>query len=158
MSRWLLAGYAIVFVVVAFRYRRRAWRAVVPTLLASGLAVGTVGLLGEPVSLLHILALWVLLGMGVDYAIFLLEHPSADAGEAWLAVGVGAVSTFLAFGLLATSESPAVHAFGLTMGIGIITVWPLSPLIVDGLDAPECTKAMFSSLVRRLRISRHDRK
>jgi predicted exporter len=96
--------------------------------------------------------------MGVDYAIFLLEHPSADAGEAWLAVGVGAVSTFLAFGLLATSESPAVHAFGLTMGIGIITVWLLSPLIVDGLDAPEGIKAIFSSRVRPSRSRNQDSK
>ena len=65
--------------------------------------------------------------MGVDYGIFLLEH-SADGGEAWLAVGLGAVSTLLSFGLLAVSTTPAIHAFGVTLGIGVTLVWLLSPL------------------------------
>jgi predicted exporter len=74
-----------------------------------------------------VLALWLLLGMGVDYGIFLVEHP-ADDGEAWLAIGLGAVSTLLSFGLLAVSTTPAIHAFGTTLGVGVTLVWLLSPL------------------------------
>lgn len=129
---WLLGlGAAVVFAALWWRFRARAWRALLPTVLAAGLALATVGFLGEPLSLFHVLALWLLLGMGVDYGIFLLEHPSTAAGEAWLAVGLGAVSTLLSFGLLATSTTPAIHAFGVTLGVGIAAVWALSPLVVD---------------------------
>ncbi len=127
MSELLFAGYAVIFLALFWRFRGRAWRALLPTMVASGLALATVGFLGEPLTLFHILALWLLLGMGVDYGIFLLEH-SADGGEAWLAVGLGAVSTLLSFGLLAVSTTPAIHAFGVTMGAGVGLVWLLSPL------------------------------
>jgi predicted exporter len=61
----------------------------------------------------------------VDYGIFLLEHDGD--GAAWLAVVLGAASTWLAFGLLALSSTPALHAFGLTLLLGVALVWALSP-------------------------------
>lgn len=127
MSELLFAGYAVIFLALFWRFRGQAWRALLPTAVASALALATVGFLGEPLTLFHVLALWLLLGMGVDYGIFLLEHP-ADGGEAWLAVGLGAVSTLLSFGLLAVSTTPAIHAFGVTLGVGVTLVWLLSPL------------------------------
>jgi predicted exporter len=68
-----------------------------------------------------------LLGVGVDYGIFLLEH--RDDGSAWMAVILGAVSTWLSFGLLALSQTPALHAFGLTLMIGLAWVGLLTPLL-----------------------------
>jgi predicted exporter len=94
---------------------------------ASVVAVAAQGWLGEPFQLAHILALLLLLGMGVDYGIFLLEHEGD--GAAWLAVVLGAASTWLAFGLLALSSTPALHAFGLTLMIGIAFVWAASPCL-----------------------------
>lgn len=127
MTELLLAGYAVIFIALFTRFRGRAWRALLPTAVASGLALATVGFLGEPLTLFHVLALWLLLGMGVDYGIFLLEHTNEQA-EAWLAVGLGAVSTLLSFGLLAVSTTPAIHAFGVTLGVGVTLVWLISPL------------------------------
>lgn len=128
MTELLAAGYVVIFIALFIRFRARAWRALLPTVVASALALALVGYLGEPLSLFHVLALWLLLGMGVDYGIFLSEHPD-DGGEAWLAVGLGAVSTLLSFGLLAVSKTQAIHAFGVTLGAGIALVWLLSPMV-----------------------------
>jgi len=107
------------------RFRRAAWRAWLPTALASVLALAAQGWLGEPLQLSNILALLLLLGIGVDYGIFLLEHDGD--GAAWLAVVLGAASTWLSFGLLALSSTPALHAFGFTLMIGVALVWAGSP-------------------------------
>ncbi len=136
MTELLVLGYAVIFAALWWRFKRRAWRALLPTAVTSLVALGVVGYLGEPFSLFHVLALWLLLGMGVDYGIFLLEHPD-DGGEAWLAVGLGAVSTLLSFGLLAISSTQAIHAFGVTLGIGIALVWLGSPLVVDSRKPTE---------------------
>ena len=125
MSWLLLAGFVAVAVTLFLRYRQAAWRALVPTVLATLLTLAALGWLGEPLQLFTVLALMLLLGMGVDYGIFLLEHPSD--GASWLAVCLGAASTLLAFGLLALSATPALHAFGLAMLLGIGLVWLLSP-------------------------------
>lgn len=130
MTALLVAGHLAVFAVLLARYGRRAWRAWVPTAAASMLAAASAGWLGEPFQLAHVLALLLLLGIGVDYGIFLLEHEGD--GAAWLAVVLGAASTWLAFGLLGLSATPALHAFGLTLMIGIAAVWALSPWLRGG--------------------------
>lgn len=125
MSGLLLVGYALVIAALTWRYKRVAWRAWVPTLLASVIAIALLGWLGQPLQLFNVLALMLLLGMGVDYGIFLLEH-DADPSS-WLAIVLGAASTVLSFGLLALSSTPALRAFGLTMLFGIGSVWMLAP-------------------------------
>lgn len=126
MAWLLLAGTALVFGALWLRYRRNAWRAFLPTLIALAFALAMLGWLGQPLQLFNVLALLLLVGVGVDYGIFLIEH-DGDA-SAWMAVCVGAASTWLSFGLLGLSHTPALRAFGLTLMFGLAAVWLLSPL------------------------------
>jgi len=136
---WLLvAGHVVVWAAMALRFGRAAWRAWLPTALASLGCLAVLGWLGEPFQLFNLLALMLLLGMGVDYGIFLLEHQGEDQGHAWLAVLLGAISTGLSFGLLALSATPALRAFGLTLLTGLVLVCLLAPLF--RLHQPHHTK------------------
>ena len=77
----------------------------------------------------------LLLGIGVDYGIFMQERqPGKDSQHtsAWLATGLSAANTLLSFGLLGLSNTPALQAFGLTMLIGIALVWISVPLCRTG--------------------------
>jgi len=121
----LVAGYVAVWAALAWRYGRVSWRALLPTALGSLLTLAFFGMVGVPFQLFTVLALLLLLGMGVDYGIFLIEHPGD--GKAWLAVAVAGVSTVLAFGLLALSSTPALSNFGLTMLLGEVLIWLLTP-------------------------------
>jgi len=125
---WVVLGaYLVVFLVLLPRYRGRTWRVLAPTALASVLAVAAIGLLGQGLMLFHVLALMLLLGVGVDYGIFMQED-HADAGDApWLAVGLSAASAILSFGLLGLSGTPALQAFGMTMLVGTALVWLAAP-------------------------------
>ena len=134
MIGWLLlAGYVAVAVVLLLRFRGQAWRALLPTMLAATLSMAALGWIGVPLQLFGLLAQLLLLGMGVDYGIFLLEHRGDPAS--WLAVSLGAASTLLAFGLLSLSATPALHAFGLNLLLGIGLVWLLSPCFRPGPEA-----------------------
>ena len=127
---WVVLGaYLVVFLVLLPRYRGRTWRVLAPTALASVLTVAAIGLLGQGLMLFHVLALMLLLGVGVDYGIFMQEdHADADAGDApWLAVGLSAASAILSFGLLGLSGTPALQAFGMTMLVGTALVWLAAP-------------------------------
>lgn len=127
MGWLLLIGYIAVALALLARFGRSGWRALLPTALAALLSLAAMGWLGVPLQLFGVLAQLLLLGMGVDYGIFLLEH--RDDGASWLAVCLGAASTLLAFGLLALSATPALHGFGLMLLFGIGGVWLLSPCL-----------------------------
>ena len=94
---------------------------------ALGSAMAVLGWIGLPLQLFNVLALLLLLGVGIDYGIFLLEHPGD--GSAWLAVALAGISTLLAFGLLGLSATPALSAFGITMLIGELSIWLLTPFL-----------------------------
>ncbi len=127
MTWALLAAYATIFVLLSLRYRRAAWRAIAPPLLATLATLALFGATGQPLQLFHVLACLLLLGLGVDYGIFLQEPTERHRRFAWLTVGLSAISALLSFGLLALSSSPPLHAFGLTMLIGMALVWLASP-------------------------------
>ncbi len=139
MSWLLLLGHGAVLAALVWRFGRQAWRAWVPTLLASVLSLAALGWLGQPFQLFNVLALALLLGTGVDYGIFLQEH-RGDA-SAWLAVVLGAASTWLSFGLLGLSSTPALRAFGLTLLFGIAFVWLLAPCLRQEGDPVPSTDA-----------------
>ena len=127
MGLLLAAGHVVVLLALMLRYGRRAWRAWLPTALATLGTLALLALFGQPLQLFNVLALALLLGIGIDYGIFLLEREDADAGSAWLAVVLGACSTWLSFGLLALSSTPALRSFGLTLLFGILIVWLSAP-------------------------------
>jgi predicted exporter len=128
---WVVLGaYALVFAVLLPRYRGRTWRVLAPTAAASILSLALLGFTGQSLQLFHVLALMLLLGVGVDYGIFLQEDSGHGEDAPWLAVGLSAASTILSFGLLALSGTPALRAFGLTMLAGTALVWLIAPCFI----------------------------
>jgi len=128
MGLLLVAGHVAVLLALAWRYGRRAWRAWLPTAVATVATLALLALAGQPLQLFNVLALALLLGIGIDYGIFLLEREDGGAGAAWLSVVLGAASTWLSFGLLALSSTPALHSFGLTLLFGLFIVGISAPL------------------------------
>jgi predicted exporter len=128
---WVVLGaYALVYLVLFPRYRGRTWRVLAPTAAASVLTLAMLGFAGQSLQLFHVLALMLLLGVGVDYGIFMQERHGESRDAPWLAVGLSAANTLLSFGLLALSGTPALRAFGLTMLGGTALVWLTAPCFI----------------------------
>jgi predicted exporter len=116
---WLVVfSYFTVYGLLYPRYRRDTWRVVAPTAIASLVTLALLGSVGAGLQLFHVLGLMLLLGIGIDYGIFLQEHFGRRDAIAWLSVALSAINTLLSFGLLSLSKTPALQAFGLTMLIG----------------------------------------
>ena len=130
MSAVLVLAFVLTWGALALRFGRASWRALAPTALACVLTVAMLSLAGQVLQLFHILPLLILLGLGVDYGIFLLEQPGRTETRPFLSVTLAAGSTLLSFGLLALSGTPALHAFGLTLLIGVFLAWLLTPLFM----------------------------
>lgn len=129
MGWGLLVTYALVWLLFVPRHGRRAWRLVAPSALASLLALAIVSLAGSPVQLFHVLALYLVFGIGIDAAVFLTERHDTAASATWAAVVLAALSTLLSLGLLALSGTPVLRAFGLTMLLGVTGSLLLAPLL-----------------------------
>jgi predicted exporter len=128
----LVLASALVWLLLARWYGwRRGTVVLAPTLGGMLLAVAAAALGGQPLTLFHTMALVLVLGFAVDYAVFLAEagdHP----GPALLGVLLAGFSTLLSYGLLAFSGTPALRGFGLTLGVAVPGALLLAPLAWPG--------------------------
>jgi predicted exporter len=129
---WLGAALVLVGLAFAWRYGpRAAWRVLLPPAAGIVLSVAALGYLGEPLTLFHIMALMLVLGVGANYAVFLREGEPFTVhtpGAAYAGVLLSAVTALLSFGLLALGSMPALRHFGLTLLFGIGFTALLAPL------------------------------
>lgn len=124
----LALGIALLLFSLSFGIKKAAVVVAVPA-LAALLTLATLGITGSPLSLFHALALILVFGIGIDYSLFFAS--AQQHGKAvMMAVFMSACSTLLAFGLLAFSQTQAIHYFGLTLSLGIGFTFLLSPLIL----------------------------
>lgn len=129
----LALGIALLLFSLNFGFKKAAVVVAVPA-LAALLTLATLGLTGSPLSLFHALALILVFGIGIDYSLFFAS--AQNHGKAvMMAVFMSACSTLLAFGLLAFSQTQAIHYFGLTLSLGIGFTFLLSPLILTTTQA-----------------------
>jgi len=124
-------GLILILIVLFARYRdlRNALAALLPAVMAAAGTLALLGLFGVRANLLHVLSLLLVLSMGTDYGVFLVESaPSATWGATLMSLVTSSATTVLAFGLLGFSTTPALRAIGLTTGVGIIFSLVLAPL------------------------------
>ncbi len=133
ITELLLMAYAAIFLLLLPRYKvKQAFLIVLPPFIAGCAGLAVTVLTGVPLNLFNLLALMLILGIGIDYTLFFAEqNKQADNSHresTLLAISLSALTTILSFGLLALSETQAIHSFGIAVLTGIIVAWLLAPL------------------------------
>jgi len=127
----IVLGSLCVLIVLMLRYRdwRRASAAFLPSLLTAILVLSAFALAGVETNLLHAVSLLIVMGMGVDYGIFVVDGAADpdELGATLVSCLLCCLTTILGFGALALSSHPALRAIGLTTGVGITLSLLLAP-------------------------------
>lgn len=117
-SKLLLLAYGLIALMLALYYRKlSSMLLLLIPLVASVITLSAVSAIGQPITVFHIMALFLVLGLGMDYIIFAKEMTN-QPGITQQAILLSAVTSLLSFGLLAFSSMPIVQAFGSTILIG----------------------------------------
>ncbi|MEZ5592821.1 MAG: MMPL family transporter [Gammaproteobacteria bacterium] len=127
--------FGLGLMVLLLRLALGRWRQVLnvlgPVLLAVLLTLALLLILGQKLSLFHLVSLLLVVGLGLDYALFFNResgHP-AQRERTLYAILVCAGSTLLVFGIIACSQLPILKALGLTVVIGTCASLIFSVLI-----------------------------
>jgi predicted exporter len=103
-----------------------AVRIVALPLLAALCSLASLGWLGQPLTLFSLFGLLLVTAISVDYAI-LMHEQIGGAAVSLLGTLLAATTTWLSFGLLAVSSTPAVSNFGLAVSLGLVFSFALAP-------------------------------
>ncbi len=97
-------------------------RVLLPALIAVAVTVACLLLLGRRLNLFHLVSLLLVIGVGLNYALFFDRHePDPEKRRlTLLALLVCSLTTLSAFGALAFSGTPVLHAIGMTVALGTV--------------------------------------
>jgi len=124
---WLAIGtlVAAATLFLGLRSPTRVFRVMTPVALSVLFTVTTLSLTGTAFSIFHLLALLLVAGVGLDYALFFercATHPP-DWLRTLRAVVLSAITTVTVFSILAFSSIPVLYGLGQTVAVG--TLWSL---------------------------------
>jgi predicted exporter len=127
VSGLLLIGMvmAALFLAVTSGWRR-SLRILMLPFLACAFSLAVVGYTRGSYSIVHVLALMLVIGVSLDFAIFRELTPKERQSATTLAIGLSALTSVLAFGMLGLSKTPLIAGFGQTIATGLLVAWGLS--------------------------------
>lgn len=111
----LVLSYVLVALFLMAYYRSlRALTIVFVPVFSTALMVVSFGIVGIQINLFHVMAAFLILGLGLDYGIFVYQMRGSGQ-KAEQAILICACTSLLSFGLLAFSDIPVVNSFGLAL-------------------------------------------
>jgi len=110
-----VCGVALVLLLFAL-YKKRALIYLVPSILAVGLTAAVLTWGGCAITFFHLLSLFIVIGLTLDYSIF---HINAADNREIKPVLFSFLTSLVGFGILAFASFFLIHSMGITLGIGL---------------------------------------
>jgi len=104
-------------------YGKRVAVYLLPSLAGIAGTVSILSVCGQPITFFHVMSLFIVVGLGIDYAIF---HLDADNLQCLKQVMYSFLTSFIGFGILSLAGFFIVKAMGMTISIGLLISYLLS--------------------------------
>jgi predicted exporter len=134
--RYLVVASLVILGVVGLTFRgaRERLLALVPVFTGMVFMFGVMGAFGLKINLFNIIATVLIIGLCVDYGIFMVSHAGGEADPATSrAVLVSGLTTIAGFGVLALAKHPAMQSLGLTVLLGFGAAVPAALFVIPAL-------------------------
>lgn len=113
---------------------RQGWIAMTPALCGLGVVLGVLSIMDWPIHPGNLLALPLLLGLGVDDGLYMVNRHLEGKGDPLRSIGQDVwrttVTTAIGFGSLVTAQSPAIASLGAIVLIGTATCFVATVVLV----------------------------
>ncbi len=125
--RMLLPIFVILFVLLALIYKpKTAIKITLPSVFAALFAISLVSITGQEINLFHILAIFLIVGFGLDYSVFRASGIKSSSD----AVLLSCLTSVFSFLLLAFTSFKLISSLGFILSTGL-TVSYLTSLLFD---------------------------
>jgi predicted exporter len=129
-------GVAMIYAILAIGLRApmRAARVIAPAIMAALWTLAAIAATGHALTLFHLIAALLVIGVGVNYMLFALPAKGERlSGTAPVSLAVVSATTLVAFGSMATSSIPVLKALGATVTAGVVATLVACALLVGSL-------------------------
>lgn len=123
----LIPIFLLLYIILGYIFSfKNALKILLPSLISSIFAISFIGIFKE-INLFHILAIFLITGFGLDYAIFRFNG-SKNSNDAVL---ISCITTVFSFSMLAFTSFELISSLGLVLAIGLLSSYILSILLIS---------------------------
>ena len=119
----LIPIFGLLYLLLTKIYDKKSGlRILLPSICAVALVFGILGLFGCPINLFHLLAIFLIIGFGLDYSVFRFTNPE-KAGDS---VFLSCITTVFSFALLAFAGFKLISSLGTVLALGLLSSYIFS--------------------------------
>ena len=119
----LIPIFGLLYLLLTKIYDKKSGlKIILPSICAVALVFGILGLFGCPINLFHLLAIFLIIGFGLDYSVFRFTNPE-KAGDS---VFLSCITTVFSFALLAFAGFKLISSLGTVLALGLLSSYIFS--------------------------------
>lgn len=124
----LIPIFGLLYLLLTKIYDKKSGlKILLPSICAVALVFGILGLFGCPINLFHLLAIFLIIGFGLDYSVFRFTNPE-KAGDS---VFLSCITTVFSFALLAFSGFKLISSLGTVLALGLLSSYIFSLNLIN---------------------------
>jgi len=131
--RFIIGAFSLIVLLLAFLFRnmKKVLLSLVPVVTGIIFMFGVMSLIHIPFNIFNIISTILIIGLGVDYGIFMVCKCSEDyEHDTDTAVLLSGLTTITGFGSLICARHPALHSIGVTVLLGIGAAVPSAMFVI----------------------------
>lgn len=119
----LIPIFGLLYLLLAKIYDKKSGlKILLPSICAVALVFGILGLFGCPINLFHLLAIFLIIGFGLDYSVFRFTNPEKTGDSVFLSC----ITTVFSFALLAFTGFKLISSLGTVLALGLLSSYIFS--------------------------------
>ena len=132
-----LLGYSIIILslFLVLSYKRKTIYYITPSILGTIFTISLLSISGNTLTFFHILSLFIVIGLTIDYSIFHMDNSSNTK-----VIFYSFLTSFISFGLLSFVDFQLISSMGKTIFIGLGSSYFLSRFIFTKLPPTQAQK------------------
>lgn len=119
----LLPIFGILYLLLAKIYDNKSgFKILLPSICAVFFVFGILGIFNCPINLFHLLAIFLIIGFGLDYSVFRYTNPEKSG----YSVLLSCLTTVFSFALLAFAGFKLINSLGIVLALGLLSSYIFS--------------------------------
>ena len=124
----LIPIFGLLYLLLAKIYDKKSGlKILLPSICAVILVFGILGLFGCSINLFHLLAIFLIIGFGLDYSVFRFTNPEKTGDSVFLSC----ITTVFSFALLAFAGFKLISSLGTVLSLGLLSSYIFSLKLIE---------------------------
>ena len=128
----------LILLGIIYRSILKALQITLPSILAACFSIGLVSVCGQEINMFHVMAIYLIMGFGLDYSVFRASGVKNSSG----AVILSCATSVFSFALLALTSFKLISSLGFILAAGLLSSYILSLVLIPSSGFEDKTESI----------------